>query len=257
MDPTKTQGVADWPRPVNVTDVRSFLGFTGFYRYFIPNYSKIAKPLLLLTRKDTPWHWDVEQKQAFEHLKTLMCRHPVLAQPNYDKPFVVHTNASAYGMGAILLQEGELPLNVKTQKPLLHPIAYYLGTFIQVERNYDIYERELLVVVKALKHWWHHLGGSRWPFTVVTDHANLAYWKEPRDLNRRTARWHGFLQDYWFHIQLTPGKCNTAADFLSRHPQADKGATDNHHVTVLPPSKFVDSSFIIPPDVRGEAQGRT
>jgi len=72
MDPTKTQGVADWPRPVNVTDVHSFLGFTGFYRYFIPNYSKIAKPLLLLTRKDTPWHWDVEQKQAFEHLKTLM-----------------------------------------------------------------------------------------------------------------------------------------------------------------------------------------
>jgi len=95
MDPTKTQGVADWPRPTNVTDVRSFLGFTSFYQYFIPNYSKIAKPLLLLTRKDTPWHWDVEQKQAFEHLKTSMCQRPVLAQPNYNKPFVVHTNASA------------------------------------------------------------------------------------------------------------------------------------------------------------------
>jgi len=165
MDPTKTQGVADWPRPTNVTDVCSFLGFTGFYQYFIPNYSKITKPLLLLTRKDTPWHWDIEQKQAFEHLKTLMCRCPVLAQPNYDKLFIVHTNASAYGMGAILLQEGELPLNVKTLKPLLHPIAYYLGTFIQAERNYDIYERELLAVVKALKHWHHHLGGSWSPFT--------------------------------------------------------------------------------------------
>src|SRR5712671_2641374 len=121
----------------------------------------------------------------------LMCQRPVLAQPSYDKSFIVHTDASAYGVGTILLQEGELPLNAKTSKPLLHPIVYYLGMFIQVERNYDIYERELLAVVKALKHWHHHLGGSRWPFTVVTNHANLAYWKEPRDLNQRTARWHG------------------------------------------------------------------
>src|SRR5712671_1998107 len=181
-----------------------------------------------------------------------MCRRPVLAQPNYNKPFVVHTDASAYGVGAILLQEGEIPPNVKTSKPLLHPIAYYSATFIQAERNYDIYERELLAVVKALKHWRHHLGGSRFPFTVVTDHANLAYWKEPRDLNRRTARWHGFLQDYWFDIQLTPGKRNTAADFLSRHPKADRGKTDNRQVTIFPPSKFVDSHFVIPLDIRGE-----
>jgi len=73
MDPAKTQGVADWPKPTNVTDVHSFLGFTGFYQYFIPNYSKIMKLLLLLTRKDMPWHWDAEQKEAFERLKTLMC----------------------------------------------------------------------------------------------------------------------------------------------------------------------------------------
>jgi len=156
-------------------------------------------------------------------------------------------------VGAILLQEGEIPPNVKTSKPLLHPIAYYSATFIQAERNYDIYERELLAVVKALKHWRHHLGGSRFPFTVVTDHANLAYWKEPRDLNRRTARWHGFLQDYWFDIQLTPGKRNMVADFLSRHPKADRGESDNRQVTIFPSAKFVNSHFIVPPDVRGEA----
>jgi len=74
MDLAKTQGVADWPRPANVTEVRSFLGFTGFYRYFIPNYSKIARPLLDLTKKASVWHWDEPQKQAFEHLNTLMCR---------------------------------------------------------------------------------------------------------------------------------------------------------------------------------------
>ena len=140
MDPTKAQGVADWPQLTTVTNVWSFLGFTGFYRYFISNYSKIAKPLLLLTRKDTVWEWGEDQKRAFELLKTLMCRRPVLAQPNYNKPFVVHTDASAYGVGAILLQEGEIPPNIKTSKPLLHPIAYYSATFIQAERNYDIYE---------------------------------------------------------------------------------------------------------------------
>jgi len=153
MDLAKTQGVADWPRPTNVTEVQSFLGFTGFYRYFIPNYSKIARPLLDLTKKTMAWHWDDRQKQAFEHLKTLMCRHPVLTQPDYARDFVIHTDALAYGMGAILLQEGEIPPNVKTTKPLLHPIAYYSASFIQAERNYNIYERELLAVVKALKHW--------------------------------------------------------------------------------------------------------
>jgi Reverse transcriptase (RNA-dependent DNA polymerase) len=73
MDPTKIQGVADWPRPNNVTYVRAFLGFTGFYRYFIPNYSIIARPLLDLTKKTTTWKWEADQSMAFELLKTLMC----------------------------------------------------------------------------------------------------------------------------------------------------------------------------------------
>src|SRR5712672_2563616 len=253
MDPTKTQGVVDWPRPTNVTEVRSFLGFTGFYRYFIPNYSKIARPLLDLTKKTTVWHWDEPQKQAFEKLKTLMCQQPVLAQPNYKRPFVVHTDTSAYGVGAILLQEGESTEANATQKPKLHPLAYYSASFIQAERNYDIYERELLAVVKALKHWHHHLAGAKHPFTVVTDHANLAYWKESRDLNRRTARWHSFLQDYWFFIQITPGKNHSAADFLSRHPHNDQGTRDNTQITIFPTDKFIDSKYIIPDHLKGNA----
>ena len=100
---------------------------------------------------------------------------------------MVHTNASAYGVGAILLQEGESPPTNTTTKPKLHPLAYYSASFIQAERNYDIYERELLAVVKALKHWCHHLTGAKHPFMVVTDHANLTYWNESRDLNCHTA----------------------------------------------------------------------
>jgi len=180
-----------------------------------------------------------------------MCQQPVLAQPNYERPFVVHTDASAYGVGAILLQEGESTETNTTQKPKLHPLAYYSASFIQAERNYDIYERELLAVVKALKHWRHHLAGAKLPFTVVTDHANLAYWKESRDLNQCTARWHSFLQDYWFFIQITPGKNHSAADFLSRHPHNDQGTRDNTQITIFPKDKFVDSKYVIPEHLKG------
>src|SRR5712675_2274116 len=182
-----------------------------------------------------------------------MCQQPVLAQPNYERPFVVHTDASAYGVGAILLQEGESTETNTTQKPKLHPLAYYSASFIQAERNYNIYERELLAVVKALKHWCHHLAGAKHPFTVVTDHANLAYWKESRDLNRCTARWHSFLQDYWFFIQITPGKNHSAADFLSRHPHNDQGTRDNTQITIFPTDKFIDSKYIIPDHLKGNA----
>jgi reverse transcriptase-like protein len=104
MDPKKIQGIADWSPPTTVTEVRQFLGFTGYYRYFVPNYSKIARPLLDLTKKTFNWHWGPEQMRAFETLKTLMCHKPVLAQPNFDKRFYLQIDASAYGVGTILSQ---------------------------------------------------------------------------------------------------------------------------------------------------------
>jgi hypothetical protein len=81
MDPSKIKGVANWPAPRTVNDVRAFLGFTGFYRYFIPNYSHIAHPLIDLTKKATPFHWEIPQFKAFETMKTLMCQKPILQQP--------------------------------------------------------------------------------------------------------------------------------------------------------------------------------
>src|SRR5712671_5272140 len=240
MDPTKIKGVAEWPYPRNPTDVRSFLGFTGFYRYFIPNYSRVARPLLDLTKKATPWVWTEAQSTAFETLKKLMCSKPVLTQPQYDRPFIVHTDASAYGVGAILLQEGEVNPQ-KPSKPRLHPIAYYSATFTPTERNYDIYKHELLAVIKALQNWRPHLAWTPHPFTLITDHANLTFWKHPRKVNRRVARWFAELQDYWFEIKHAPGKTHTAADFLSRPFVDDKGEQDNKDVTVLPPKLFINN----------------
>ena len=105
MDPIKTKGIADWKTPQNLKDVCAFLGFTGFYQYFVPNYSKIARPLIELTKKAVPFHWGKTQLKAFKTLKSLMCSHPVLKQPNYTKPFFLSTDASAYSVGAVLSQD--------------------------------------------------------------------------------------------------------------------------------------------------------
>ena len=237
MDPTKLKGVADWPPPKSVKDVRAFLGFTGFYRYFVPHYSQIARPLIDLTRKAVPFHWETPQIRAFETLKTLMCSRPILRQLDYTKQFLLATDASAYGVGAVLLQEGEI--HPRTKKPTQHPIAYYSATFTPTERNYDIYERELLAVLKALQHWRPHLAATEIPVIVLTDHANLTFWKNPKTVNRRVARWFALLQDYNLRIKHVPGKPHAAADMLSRPPSDDKGEKDNWDLTLLPPHLFI------------------
>jgi hypothetical protein len=236
MDPKKIEGVASWKEPTTVTEVRKFLGFTGYYRYFVPNYSKIARPLLDLTKKSTPWHWEERQQLAFDELKDRMCSKPVLKQPDFTRKFYLQVDASAYGVGAVLSQEGENTTTslAKHSAPKLHPTAYYSATFTPTERNYDIYERELLAIMKSLAHWRPYLGWTREPFTILTDHANLQYWKAPKNLNRRTARWHADLQEYDYEIKHIPGSTNIPADA----PGVDKGEEDNQNVTIIPPEKF-------------------
>jgi hypothetical protein len=123
MDKKKLQGVADWPVPHTPTNVRQFLGFTGYYRYFIPNYSRIARPLLDLTKKDIVWDWMSRHTRAFEELKTRMCAGPVLQQPDFSRKFFLQVDASAYGVGAVLSQEGNhtTPTLERRVKPVLHP----------------------------------------------------------------------------------------------------------------------------------------
>jgi RNase H-like domain found in reverse transcriptase len=127
MDDTKVEKVRNWKLPRNVTEVHKFLGFTGYYHYFIKDYSKIAQPLLLLMHNTTPWHWDSEQQLAFETLREAMCKQLVLKQPDFTKPFTLFTDALAYGMGAILSQEGGL--NTMSCKLKFHPVAYYSSMF--------------------------------------------------------------------------------------------------------------------------------
>jgi hypothetical protein len=134
----------------------------------------------------TPWHWGPDQEKAFITLKRLMCMAPVLWQPDFSKKFYLQTDASRYSMGAILSQEGDLDTLTLAlamcHKPILHPIAYYLVTFTPTEHNYDVYNHELLAIMKALGHWWQYLGWTKVPFTIMMDHTNLQHWKLPQNL---------------------------------------------------------------------------
>jgi len=187
MDSSKIEKVKKWIIPHNVREVRKFLGFTGYYCYFIQDYSKKAHPLLYLMHNMTPWHWGQDQQMAFKTLRDAMCDKPVLQQPNFTKPFYVLTDASAYGVGTILSQEGEsdiLHIETPHKKPKLHPVTYYSATFTETEYNYNIYDRELLAIMKAITHWRPYLIWTETPFTIYTDHTNLLYWKSPCKLNR-------------------------------------------------------------------------
>jgi hypothetical protein len=239
MDDTKVEKVRNWRPPTNVTEVQKFLGFTGYYRYFIKDYLKIARPLLQLTHLMSTWHWNKDEQTAFETLCQAMINKPVLRQPNFTKPFFLLTDASAYGVGAILSQEGGSLTLKPNQKPKLHPITYYLATFTETECNYNIYERELLAIIKAISHWQPYLIWTKEPFTILTDHANLLHWKSPRKLNRQTAHWHGELQDYNFRLQHIPGKLCTAADALSQPTGANEGKDDNQQMTMIPEAAFI------------------
>jgi len=209
MEEAKVTQVKDWKPPRNVTKVQCFLGFTGYYHYFIKEYSQLVRPLLDLTKKSTDWHWEEPQQKVFEDLKNRMCSRPVLTHPDPDKVFYLQTDASTKGVGAVLTQEAH---NTKKRKP----IAYYSGTFTPAEENYDIYEKEFLAVLKALEHWRAHLIWTKKPFVIETDHKNLTHWKEPKKLTGRMARWHKKLQDYNFRIVHIAGKANGPADALSR-----------------------------------------
>ena len=159
-------------------------------------------------------------------------------------------DTSTYGVGAILSQEGDTttPSLAKFKKLVTHPVAFFSATFTPIEQNYDIYERELLAMMKALAYWRPYLGWTKFPFTIMTDHANLQYWKSPKNLNRRTARWHADLQEYNYKILYVPGKMNTPPDALSHPPGADKGEADNKDVVVLPQNKFTVASATMKPE---------
>src|ERR1700692_228723 len=229
MDPVKVQGITDWPTPTNVSELRSFLGFGNYYKDFIEAYSSITRPLHDLTKKTTQWHWDKPQRTAFEFLKMLFTSYPILRNPDSTKRYILDTDTSKYALGAILSQD---------YPDGRHPVAYFSKSLSPAEKNYDIYDRELLAIIYAVKAFRYLLLGAQEKFLIRSDHENLKYFKSPQKITPRQARWQQFLQDYNFELIHFPGKSNTIADLLSRRKDFEGGVDPNENVTLLPDHLF-------------------
>jgi hypothetical protein len=231
MDKGKVDGVLSWPTPSKVKDVQSFLGFANFYHRFIEGFGQLARPLHELTKKDTPWNWGPAQQQAFDALKDKFCKAPVLIRPDTAKPFLLETDASDYAVGAILSQKGD--------DDKWHPTSFFSKSFTEAERNYEIYDKELGAIIKALNEYQHYLEGAKEPIEILTDHKNLEYFMTTQSLTRRQARWALFLSRFNFTLRHRPGKLSAKPDALSRRPdhQIDE-KNDNQNQVLLKPAYF-------------------
>lgn len=207
-DPEKVNAIKDWPTPQSVSDVRSFLGIASYYRKFISEFSTIAFPLTQLTRKDKRFDWTRECDEAFLRLKEALTSAPVLAYPVSTGRFILDTDASNYGVGAVLSQE---------QDGVEKVIAYGSKTLSRSQRGYCTTYRELLAVVIFVKLFKHYLYGKN--FLLRTDHSSLVWltnFKEPEGM---VARWLAMLGTYDFDVQHRRGTLHGNADALSRRPR--------------------------------------
>lgn len=207
--PEKTKAVLKFPEPKTVKQVQSFLGLTGYFRKFIPHYSRIAKPLTDLLKKKQAFQFETEEVKAFKKLKQCLIKEPVLSIYNQDYKTEVHTDASQDGYGAVLLQE--LPEDGK-----LHPVYFMSKKTSEAERKYCSYKFEALAVVETLKKFRIYLLSKT--FKIITDCAAFQQTMRKKDLTTRIARWALFLEEYDYHIEYRSGTRLKHVDALSRHP---------------------------------------
>jgi hypothetical protein len=153
MDPTKVKAFTDWPAPRNVSKLQRFIGFANFYQRFIDHFSGTARPLHNLTKEKEEFQWDAKCKAAFHALKTEFTTAPVLKIANPYRPFILECNCSDFALGAVLS-----PVCDKDNK--LHPIAYLSRSLVQLERNYEVFDKELLAIIAAFKEWRQYLEGT-------------------------------------------------------------------------------------------------
>jgi len=183
MDPEKVSCLLGWETPKNVTDVRCFLGFANFYRWFIKDYSKVVMPLTRMMKKEEgkyiPFVWGPEQQADFDLLKKAFTSVPILRHFDYDREIIIKTDASDYVLAGILSQYDD--------EGVLHPGAFYTKKQSPAECNYEIYYKELMAIVLAFEEWRPHLEGSRHPIQVLSDHKNLEYFMSTKLLNHRQA----------------------------------------------------------------------
>ncbi|KAF6523243.1 hypothetical protein HZS61_011742, partial [Fusarium oxysporum f. sp. conglutinans] len=192
MDPAKVETVKDWKTPTCLTDVQAFIGFGNFYRRFIRDFSKLTAPLNRLTKKDVPFVWDDTCEKAFIKLKEAFTTAPILRPFDWTKDVILETDASDYVSA---------------------------GKHTATECNYEIYDKELMAIIRCFEEWRPELEGAPSPIKVITDHKNLEYFTTTKLLNRRQARWSEFLSRFNFQITYRPGKQGVKPDALTRRSE--------------------------------------
>lgn len=215
----KIAAIQSFKKPVTKKDVQAFLGLTGYYRRFIPNFASVAAPLTDATCKENPERiqWTLAETTSFERLKQALASRPVLQGPNFTKPFCLQTDASDYGIGVVLSQRDD--------DGTYQPIAFYSKKLNKAERRYAVIERECLAIVRAIDHFSVYLTGVE--FSVETDHAPLQYLSSKKNTGRRLTRWALALQPYTFTITHRPGTQNGNTDGLSRQAWPDSPANSD------------------------------
>jgi hypothetical protein len=196
VDPEKISIIRDWERPTTVRGIQSFLGFCNFYRRFIKDYSRVARPMNRFTKKDTPLEFDQPYKEAFQELKNRLLTAPVLVHYSPGKPTRVETDASDGVVAGVLSQ-------LQEQDSQWHPVSYFSKTMLPAECNYSIHDKEMLAIIRALEMWRPELEGLQTEerFDIVTDHRALEYFMTTKMLNSRQAKWAEFLTRFHFLIR--------------------------------------------------------
>ena len=168
---------------------------------------------------------------AFDDLKSEFVKAPTLRIPDDTKPFALECDSSLFATGGVLLQadpNGDM-----------HPCGFISQSLNPAERNYQIYDRELLAIIRGLETWEHHFLGSPHRLQIRSDHKNLTYWQTARKLNRRQARWSLYLSQFDYELVHVPGSQMIVSDALSRRPDHDDGKSDNEDIVMIPDQAFV------------------
>src|SRR5258705_10375164 len=230
MDPMKVHGVMEWPTPMKVKEVQSFLGFVNFNRKVIHDFSNVAHPLYALTHKTQWWVWGSPEQEVFDALKKAITSAPILTFPSQSSCFHLKCDASNFTTGAVLSQ---------AQADGTHqPIAFMSKGFSDVECNYQIHDKEMLAIMHALDEWHHFLEGVTEKFEILTDHWNLTYFQDTQKLNHQQACWSLFLSCFDFSLCHQPGWLMGRPNALSWRSNHPHGKDDNANVTLLPSDVF-------------------
>ena len=209
-NPERVERVKNWATPRRGKDVRSFIGLCSYYRRFVPHFASLAEPLHRLMGKNAEFKWSPETELSFNTLKEKLTTSPILSAPDWSQSFELHTDASVYGLGAVLSQR------INDEEKV---IAYASKSLNKAQQNYTVSDRECLAIIWGIRHYRSYLLGKK--FELFTDHSALQFintMRLNRDLSGRLARYQMFLQEYEFEPHYRKGELNANADALSRDP---------------------------------------